>query len=331
MSATIIADDREREVIPLLSEVETATVDVIVRRLCVGDYAVAVRGRLAVVIERKTLQDLAASMRDGRMDSQCAKLRELEAAANHPRILFLIEGPSSSSSSHGGIPFTSLQAKVDSLMIGRDRFGILWTRDPAHTAKRLVALAQTAIGCCSSEAVDAGEGCATPLVEEVVEALQQQKPTDETAVRIAMLCELRGVSKTTAKAILREHSIADILLGKVGEEILAATKYHHDAASSSSTTIGTARAAHIVSQGRELSSISPARPRDTPQHALCSRILMRVHGVSRAVAGGILNAVSFEDLCNDAYDVTAIAKCPRAGSKRCIGPAVLRTLRQCMH
>lgn len=327
MSATIIADDREREVIPLLSEVETATVDVIVRRLCVGDYAVAVRGRLAVVIERKTLQDLAASMRDGRMESQCAKLRELEAADHHPpRILFLIEGPSSSSSSHGGIPFTSLQAKVDSLMIGRDRFGILWTRDPPHTAKRLVALAQTAIGCCCSAVEE--EGCVNPLVEEVVEALQQQTPTDDAAVRVAMLCQLRGVSKTTAKAILREHPISAILLGKVSEKVLASTRYHHDV--SSTTTIGMARAAHIVSQGRELSNISPARPRDTPQHDLGSQILMKVHGVSRAVAGGILNAVSFEDLVNDSYDATAIAKCPRAGSKRCIGPAVLRTLRQCM-
>ena len=335
MAATIVADDREREIIPLLSAVETATVDVVVRRLCVGDYAVTVQNRIAIVIERKTLQDLAASMRDGRMESQCAKLRELlateEAAQRQPpRVLFLIEGSSSSSS--GGIPFASLQAKVDTLML-RDHFGVIWTRDAAHTAKRLVALAQTSIGCLGGGggAVAQGGGDTPPavvvVVDEVVGALQQAKPTDEAAVRIEMLCELKGVSKTTAKALLREHRITDVLLGRVDETTLAATRYHQH---ESSSTLGVARAAHIARQGRELSGVNPSRD-GTPQRSVASRILMKLRGVSRAVAGGMLGAFSFEDLLSSSYDAATLAKCPRAGSKRCIGPAIVNTLRQTVY
>ena len=62
----IIADDRERksEVIESLLKIEKVEVDI--RRLSIGDYQIGKR----VIIERKTLEDFAISVIDGRLFKQ---------------------------------------------------------------------------------------------------------------------------------------------------------------------------------------------------------------------------------------------------------------------
>ena len=67
---TVIADDRERksEIIQFLSEIENVSVGI--QRLSVGDYLVDHR----LVFERKTLNDFALSIIDGRLFSQAIRL-----------------------------------------------------------------------------------------------------------------------------------------------------------------------------------------------------------------------------------------------------------------
>jgi ERCC4-type nuclease len=67
---TVIADDRERksEIIQFLSEIENVSVGI--QRLSVGDYLVDNR----LVFERKTLNDFALSIIDGRLFSQAIRL-----------------------------------------------------------------------------------------------------------------------------------------------------------------------------------------------------------------------------------------------------------------
>ena len=67
---TVIADDRERksEVIQFLSEMKN--VSVCIKRLSIGDYLVDNR----LVFERKTLNDFALSIIDGRLFSQAIRL-----------------------------------------------------------------------------------------------------------------------------------------------------------------------------------------------------------------------------------------------------------------
>ena len=63
---SIIADDRERksEVIKFLSETKNVSVDI--KRLSLGDYLVDNR----LVFERKTLNDFALSIIDGRLSAR---------------------------------------------------------------------------------------------------------------------------------------------------------------------------------------------------------------------------------------------------------------------
>ncbi|MGD8270833.1 MAG: ERCC4 domain-containing protein [Desulfobacterales bacterium] len=67
---TVIADDRERksEVIQFLSEMKNVSVGI--KRLSIGDYLVDNR----LVFERKTLNDFALSIIDGRLFSQAIRL-----------------------------------------------------------------------------------------------------------------------------------------------------------------------------------------------------------------------------------------------------------------
>ena len=90
----IIIDIREKEVcklLPTLSENYAISVNITTQQLDLGDAIIADdTGKELLLIERKTLRDLAASIKDGRYEEQSYRLN------NHPihnhNIIYLIEG-----------------------------------------------------------------------------------------------------------------------------------------------------------------------------------------------------------------------------------------------
>ena len=95
------ADHSERDA-PLLELLRQAGVfDVRMARLTVGDYLI----NDEVLIERKTLADFAASLVDGRLFPQAARL-----ARDDHRSLMLIEGPPTTS-----MPFSRIEARTRSV------------------------------------------------------------------------------------------------------------------------------------------------------------------------------------------------------------------------
>lgn len=81
---TVRADHRERQS-PLMAMLAAdQQFDLHTTILPVGDYLLDRR----ILIERKTLRDLAASLRDGRLFAQATRLIEAE----YPRVALLIEG-----------------------------------------------------------------------------------------------------------------------------------------------------------------------------------------------------------------------------------------------
>lgn len=82
MRTTIIADNRERKSgIPDILAVKNVNVEL--RQLFVGDYMIDDK----IVIERKTSEDFVQSIMDGRLLSQCARLRNSGAVP-----LIILEG-----------------------------------------------------------------------------------------------------------------------------------------------------------------------------------------------------------------------------------------------
>jgi len=123
----ITADDRERksDVIKMLSGIEN--VDVIIRRLSVGDYYIGSR----VIVERKTLKDFAVSIIDGRL------FRQMNRLANSISMGVLILECRTSDTVDLGMTRASIQGALImvSLILG---IPVLRSTDPSETARLMV-------------------------------------------------------------------------------------------------------------------------------------------------------------------------------------------------
>ncbi len=137
----IIIDHRERHVIPHFDEYENVFhVKFRVDHLEVGDYAICYKNYILVIVERKTWNDLAASMRDGRKHN-IDKLINLRNKVNC-QIAYLIEGPAMPNQNklYNRIPYKNLRAHLDHLAF-RDSVHMLYSNDENSTALRLMELA----------------------------------------------------------------------------------------------------------------------------------------------------------------------------------------------
>ena len=116
MSIELVIDTRERELIENLKK----TNKIIVEQLDVGDILFRQDGETVLVIERKSVSDLKASICDGRGREQKARL--LGSTPKH-RIMYLIEGSLNKSLDYkiSGLPVSTL---VGSLVNTQLRDGI---------------------------------------------------------------------------------------------------------------------------------------------------------------------------------------------------------------
>lgn len=137
----IIADYRERAVRPYFEKLsEQHRILYEAKQMTVGDYAICINGQIRIIIERKTWEDLASSMRDGRKENvnKLIKLRQETGC----KIIYIIEGDPCprSNKSFGRIPYKNLLAHLDHLMI-RDDIHIIHSTTCEQTAERLFLLA----------------------------------------------------------------------------------------------------------------------------------------------------------------------------------------------
>ncbi|MEM3062127.1 MAG: ERCC4 domain-containing protein [Nitrososphaerota archaeon] len=143
--ALIIADSRETKAvhhIPIvLSEYQhkyPEKIDYAVERLEVGDYVIKVQGKVKAIIERKTWSDLAASIKDGRMNNQEERLSSLRTRC---KVLYIIEGRNYNNNHIiNGISFRNLNNKIRHNLLRGIPF--LRTYNILHTAYLLADLAR---------------------------------------------------------------------------------------------------------------------------------------------------------------------------------------------
>lgn len=105
-----------------------------------GDYAIQYAGYI-ILVERKTWEDLAASIKDKRIMRNHEKM--LAARDQGYRIMYLIEGrapnPDAAATKIQGIPMANMMAKLDHFAM-RDGVWVEYTRNATHTAQRLLEL-----------------------------------------------------------------------------------------------------------------------------------------------------------------------------------------------
>ena len=109
-----------------------------VKNLEIGDVVILVNDEPAILIERKTIKDLASSIQDGRLREQ--KYRITGSKYPHKNVIFLIEGDLDEKI-YGRIDKRTLQGSIINTML-RDDYKVYRTKDPKDTVfflSRLIA------------------------------------------------------------------------------------------------------------------------------------------------------------------------------------------------
>lgn len=127
----LIVDTRERNVLRHAKEFEDVSYEV--KQITTADYVVTCGNNIVAAIERKSLEDYAASIKDGRSDNK-KKLIELRKKTGCA-LIYIIEGDAfpRPNACYGNIPYKFIESSIFHLTV-RDRITILQSADTLGTA-----------------------------------------------------------------------------------------------------------------------------------------------------------------------------------------------------
>ena len=292
----IIVDDRERHVVPHLEDYSHKfNINYKVQRCQVGDYALAYKGYVLLILERKTWADLAASMRDGRKHN----VKKLIAAreSTNCQLAYLIEGDATPKpdKKFGRLPVKNLRAHLDHLAF-RDGIHMIYSKDEAYTASRLFELAQNYL--TMKETITEIDNMETSDEKNI---LQEKTGSCDVAIYEQILRCLPGVGSVLS-ALLSENNISLYSLYHElhSTEDIATIKYNTGA------MIGMVKGKKIAEGTKKI--IDSA---STANDKVKIRILSTIPLISKATAVKILDAFSFADLLDGKVELDDLAAIKR--------------------
>jgi ERCC4-type nuclease len=212
-----------KENIPIFKDLE-----VIIETLPLGDIIISsLNGEDKVIIERKSVSDLSASIKDGRYEEQSYRLNGL----NHPNhnIIYLIEGDVNK--------FNRFKdSKMEKLTLYSAIFSLNYYK--GFSVIRTLSLEETAIFICntarklikevdkhpyylktdvlissSSLSIEESKGGEKEYVS-VIKKVKKDNITPENIGEI-MLCQIPGISSVTALAIMEKYKTLPNLITSV--------------------------------------------------------------------------------------------------------------------
>jgi ERCC4-type nuclease len=194
MEVKCVLDNRElalKNMAALMQHVDTC------ENMDLGDFSLSINGQVHVLVERKTLSDLASSVKDGRYKEQ--KSRQLSVFGKE-KLIYVIEGRFNFDDSSGfitGLPKKTITSCIINSFI-RDGIRIMMTANPMETANFLIAL-------CIRVRKDPSKYLQkeTDIVSNYNECLKAKKIDNLTprTVFVAQLCQIPKISTKTAYAI----------------------------------------------------------------------------------------------------------------------------------
>jgi ERCC4-type nuclease len=261
--------------------------EIIEEVLTVGDYIIEC-GQYVLIIERKTIADLAASIVDRRIYENHEKL--LDAASTDCglkfRLMYLIEGkkfkPSDSKQKVSGIFIANLQAKLDHLMM-KDGCQITWTESAKATAERLIELGKNMTTLKQPKIqidVDGGDEKTKVDVGAIVKKVYTKSIPE---IQKEMLMCISGIGSKRADAMMKNHSFSNILSGINIPDDLAPIK--------------------IMTELQQL--------RDGENTCIFKKMLTKINGMSDSVADIIVAQTEILD-----FDAKIVAHLKRANGRR---------------
>lgn len=149
-----------------------------------------------IIIERKTLNDLAASIKDGRYKEQSFRLEK--ALEENYKVFYMIEGNLDLYT--GCIPKETLVSAMYSLI--SKGFQVLLTKNTKETAFFMVQFFEKNKKCTSE----------TVAYEETVVSKQKNTNITRDNISIFMLCQIPSISHVTAAVIMDKYKHISVLM-----------------------------------------------------------------------------------------------------------------------
>ena len=212
----IILDCREKDLITLIrTMVYEFELEIEVKQLPLGDIIIAAGDQQLLIIERKTLRDLAASIKDGRYKEQSFRLDQTEMP-NH-NIMYMIEGSMQNYKSHyTKIPKRTLYSAILELNY-RKGFSVMKTQNIQETAEYILRSADKMRREIVKDGSWHGYYNGGKQTKEYCSVVKKVKKNNLTADNIAsvLLCQVPGISAKTALAIMNKYSCLYDLLADI--------------------------------------------------------------------------------------------------------------------
>ncbi len=232
----LIIDHREDHV--TRHRQELAGINYSIEQLEIGDYAVTYCGKILATIERKSLDDYGASIKDGRHDNK-QKLIGLRELTNC-RIIYIIEGKEfpGPTECFANIPYRYIESSIFHLMI-RDNITTMRSKDSLHTAQLLARFISSMDTLCAHDKLDVNElnlvnsaptvgtnyangADESDIQSELYNSLQvlrtKHKKSDHDVVREMWAC-FAGITVESASEYMNRWTIAEIIRGTVRDDI----------------------------------------------------------------------------------------------------------------
>jgi len=218
----IVVDVRERALIaalrsrPELLLLDAENDDVTVRGLDVADVEIRDRGgRLLMLIERKTMGDLASSLADGRYHEQKHRIRSL-ADATGATPMYCIEGASSGFAFDGRFSASTCPPRIRGLvtsLLVRHRTLVAFTRDVADTAAFVLQATKTLRQRQQQQQQTSSSSSSYATVACRQAAAKKSANLDPAQCFLQQLCQVPGVSSGIAKNLAASYaSMGDLVL-----------------------------------------------------------------------------------------------------------------------
>ena len=213
----LIIDYREKSIMDELTKLKISYTN---ENLTIGDICIRYNNDDLIILERKTLHDLASSIRDGRYKEQSFRLNDSNVH-NH-NIVYIIEGNLSKYNPPKMIksPITrrALQSAIISLSYYKG-FSVMRTESVMDTVDYVVALVDKLTKENKPGYYNLTENVKKDVensetIEPYTSSIKKQKKNYITPVNIheIMLATIPGISITIATAIMTEYKTIDNLI-----------------------------------------------------------------------------------------------------------------------
>jgi ERCC4-type nuclease len=244
-------DNRERSLIKLMQalkkQYEFNNLDLVVEKLDVGDIIIESNGKELLIVERKSLNDLAGSIKDGRYDEQSFRLSSYNIP-NH-NIVYLLEGNMFTwEDKRRKMQAKTLYAAMFSLNYYKG-FSVIKTNDIMETAEYILRLADKLSREKTKNAyyheINENNKGQNKKYCEVVSKVKKKNLTPENIGEI-ILSQIPGVNSTTSMAVLKKYGSLYNLLKELDKNQSCLDKLKYETKSGEKRRISKTSVRNIV-------------------------------------------------------------------------------------